>query len=86
MAKAKFDRIASFEPETVSTHADLQNQANKKIGRPKGTKLKVETANVPLTIAITKTQKEELEVSAAKQMRSISGLIKSLLIENGYMK
>jgi hypothetical protein len=80
MAKAKFSKLDEQSVKT-ETHADLQKK--KKIGRPPGTKKVTEQANDPLTVAFTKTQKQELIQYAASDDRSAGYIIKKLLIENG---
>jgi len=80
MAKAKFNKLSADLKES-ETHADLQKK--KKIGRPIGTKRVSEQANDPLTVAFTKTQKQELMEYAEADDRSAGYVIKKLLIENG---
>ena len=83
MAKAKFDKLKKDTVQTNPiTHKDLQ----KKAGRPLGSKVKKEQANASITIALTPTQKKELEEYAKDEMRSVGGLIKVLLIKNGVIK
>jgi hypothetical protein len=83
MAKAKFDKLKKDPVTTIPiTHKDLQ----KKPGRPVGSKVKKEQANASITIALTPTQKRELEEYAKDEMRSVGGLIKVLLIKNGIIK
>jgi len=81
MAKAKFDKLKKDTVQTTNTitHKDLQ----KKAGRPVGSKVKKEQANASITIALTPTQKIELEKFAKDEMRSVGGVIKVLLIKNG---
>ena len=58
MAKAKFEKLNNTQESTsVKTHKDLQ----KKPGRPKGSKRKLEPANANLSISLTPSQKKELE-------------------------
>jgi len=80
MAKAKFDKlIKPSTQEQTKTHKDLQQ---KKPGRPVGSKLKKEQANASITIALTPTQKKELEEYSKKEMRSVGSVIKLLLVKN----
>ena len=81
MAKAKFDKLKK-DANTIQptkTHKDLQ----KKPGRPVGSKLKREQANASITIALTPTQKIELEEYAKSEYRSAGSVVKMLLIKNG---
>lgn len=81
MAKAKFDKlIKPNQTEQVKTHKDLQQ---KKPGRPVGSKIKKEQANASITIALTPTQKIELEEYAKSEFRSVGSVIKMLLVKNG---
>lgn len=82
MAKAKFDKLSS-EKISVTTHADLQN---KKPGRPLGSKVKQEQANVSLSVALTPTQKQQLIDYAEKDDRTAGYIIKKLLIEKGIIE
>ena len=79
MAKAKFDKL---KKETISdntiTHKDLQ----KKAGRPLGSKVKKEQANASITIALTPSQKKDLEEYAKTEFRSVGSVIKMLLMKN----
>ena len=79
MAKAKFDKIAKLEPKENFTHKDLQK---KKAGRPQGSRIKKEQSNASLTIALTPSQKKQLEDYAQSQYRSVGSVIKMLLIKN----
>ncbi len=82
MAKAKFDKLikdTTANTQTTKTHKDLQ----KKPGRPVGSKLKKEQANASITIALTPTQKIELEEYAKSEFRSAGSVVKMLLIKNG---
>ena len=80
MAKAKFDKIKKeLSQLQVVTHKDLQ----KKVGRPMGSKVKKEQSNASITIALTPTQKVELEKYAKDEMRSVGSVIKLLLAKNG---
>lgn len=79
MAKAKFEKISNVENTKVYTHKDLQK---KKVGRPSGSRVKKESSNASLTIALTPTQKKQLENYAVSQYRSVGSLIKMLLIKN----
>lgn len=84
MAKAKFEKLNSInENSTTKTHADLQT---KKVGRPVGSKTKSETSNDSITIALTPTQKRELEEYAKNEYRSVGSVIKMLLIKNGIIQ
>lgn len=81
MAKAKFDKlIKPSDAEQPKTHKDFQI---KKPGRPLGSKLKKEQANASITIALTPTQKIEIEKYAKAEMRSVGSVIKLLLVQNG---
>jgi len=79
MAKAKFDKIANIKSDVSFTHKDLQK---KKTGRPLGSTTKKEQANASLTIALTPSQKKQLETYAKNEYRSVGSLIKMLLIKN----
>jgi len=79
MAKAKFDKIAKLEDKNTVTHKDLQQ---KKAGRPLGSKIKKEQSNASLTIALTPSQKRQLEEYAQAEYRSVGSVIKMLLIKN----
>jgi len=79
MAKAKFDKIANITSAVSFTHKDLQK---KKAGRPQGSTTKKEQANASLTIALTPSQKIQLETYAKGEYRSVGSLIKMLLIKN----
>lgn len=80
MARAKFDKLTQSSTATTptKTHSDLQ----KKQGRPVGSKVKKEQANASITIALTPTQKQELEEYAKGEFRSVGSVIKMLLIKN----
>lgn len=79
MARAKFDKLSEEDSsQPVKTHKDLQ----KKQGRPVGSKVKKEQANASITIALTPTQKQELEEYAKQEFRSVGSVIKMLLIQN----
>ena len=82
MAKAKFEKLSSDKP-SVTTHADLQT---KKPGRPVGSKVKKEQANVSLSVALTPTQKSQLIEYADKDDRTAGYIIKKLLIDNGIIE
>jgi len=82
MAKAKFNKLNS-DNETKTTHADLQK---KKPGRPMGSSVKKEQANVSLSVALTPTQKKQLIAYADKDDRTAGYIIKKLLIENGIIE
>jgi len=79
----KFNKI-NLEIEDVETHSELQRY--KKPGRPKGTFKKGEVASASITISLTPSQKADLEESAKKQARSVSSLIKFLLVREGIIK
>ena len=84
MAKAKFEKLNSSNENTdIKTHADLQI---KKAGRPKGSNTKKEQSNESITIALTKTQKTDLEEYSEKEFRSVGSVIKMLLIKNGIIE
>lgn len=79
MAKAKFDKLKKEPTEqNPITHKDLQ----KKAGRPMGSRVKKEQANASITIALTPTQKKELEEYSKDEMRSVGSVIKMLLVKN----
>lgn len=78
MAKAKFEKLSSIANSSI-THKDLQE---KKIGRPKGSNTKKEQSNASLTIALTPSQKKQLEEYALGEYRSVGSVIKMLLIKN----
>lgn len=79
MARAKFDKLVKEDDsQPVKTHKDFQ----KKQGRPVGSKVKKEQANASITIALTPTQKQELEEYAKEEFRSVGSVIKMLLIQN----
>ena len=85
MAKAKFDKLKNDDTNSVETHADLQN-LQKKIGRPVGSKKKSEQANIPLSVALTLTQKQDLMEYAKEDDRTAGYIIKKLLIDQGIIK
>ncbi|RLA84674.1 MAG: hypothetical protein DRG78_00810 [Epsilonproteobacteria bacterium] len=82
MAKAKFEKLNTKNPEIKTTHADLQDD-KKKIGRPAGTSKVKEQANCPFTVALTKTQREELFEYAKEDDRTAGYVVKKALIEKG---
>jgi len=82
MARAKFDKLITDETAPTKTHSDLQ----KKQGRPKGSKVKAEQSSASITIALTASQKQELEVYAKSEFRSVGSVIKMLLIQKGIIK
>jgi len=83
MARAKFDKLITDETTTpTKTHLDLQ----KKQGRPKGSKVKAEQSTASITIALTASQKQELEAYAKSEFRSAGSVIKMLLIQKGIIK
>ena len=79
MAKAKFDNLKNIDKKDNFTHKDLQKQ---KSGRPLGSKVKKEQSNASLTIALTPSQKKQLEEYALSEYRSVGSVIKMLLIKN----
>ena len=79
MAKAKFGNLKNIDNQNTFTHKDLQQ---KKAGRPSGSKVKKEQSNASLTIALTPSQKEQLEEYAKKEYRSVGSVVKMLLIKN----
>lgn len=79
MAKAKFDKISNVNSLNTYSHKDLQK---KKAGRPVGSKTKKEQSNASLTIALTPSQKKDLEEYASSEYRSVGSVIKMLLIKN----
>ena len=82
MAKAKFDKLNTTSDSTIKTHADLQDK-KKKQGRPFGSKIKKEQANVSLSVALTPTQKQKLIDYARQDDRTAGYVIKKLLIKEG---
>jgi len=84
MARAKFDKLKKekITDAPVKTHLDLQ----KKQGRPVGSKVKSEQSNASITIALTPTQKQELEEYAKSEYRSVGSVIKMLLMKNEIIK
>jgi len=84
MARAKFDKLKKGETTSVpvKTHSDLQ----KKKGRPVGSKVKSEQSNASITVALTPSQKKELEAYAKSEFRSVGSVIKMLLIKNEIIK
>lgn len=85
MAKAKFNKLNDDKISKI-THADLQISEQKKIGRPKGSKIKKEQANIPLSVALTATQKQQLQEYAKKDDRTAGYVIKKLLIDKGIIE
>lgn len=83
MARAKFENLKNIENRETFTHKDLQQ---KKAGRPNGSKVKKEQSNASLTIALTPSQKEQLEEYARKEYRSVGSVIKMLLIKNDIIR
>jgi len=79
----KFDKV-SLEFEEVETHSELQRY--KKPGRPKGSTKKGEVHDASITVSLAKSQKEDLEEYARKHQRSMSSIIKELLVEAGIIK
>lgn len=71
---------------------DLMSKDKKKIkektspGRKTGTKIKEESSNASLTVALTPTQKEDLLKYADDESRSAGEIIKLVLIEKGIIK
>ena len=83
MARAKFDKLITEEITTpTKTHLDLQ----KKQGRPVGSKVKAEQSIASITIALTPSQKKELEAYAKSEFRSAGSVIKMLLIQKDIIK
>jgi hypothetical protein len=84
MARAKFDKLIKQDTSStpVKTHLDLQ----KKQGRPVGSKVKSEQSNASITIALTPSQKAELEEYAKNEFRSVGSVIKMLLIQKGIIQ
>ncbi|APW66338.1 MULTISPECIES: hypothetical protein [Arcobacteraceae] len=83
MARAKFDNLKNTQSKENFTHKDLQKQ---KAGRPLGSKVKKEQSNASLTIALTPSQKKQLEEYANLEYRSVGSVIKMLLIKNDIIK
>jgi len=88
MAKEKFNKVAitSNNTQEPKTHADLQKESSRNkptIGRPIGSKSKVEQANVSLSVAFTPSQKQQLMDYAKEDDRTAGYVIKKLLIEKG---
>jgi hypothetical protein len=79
MAKAKFDNLRNMDNKDTFTHKDLQE---KKAGRPSGSRVKKEQSTASLTIALTPSQKLQLEEYSKKEYRSVGSVIKMLLIQN----
>lgn len=80
MAKAKFEKLTqTIETTSPITHLDLQ----KKQGRPTGSRVKAEQSTASITIALTPSQKKELESYAKSEFRSAGSVIKMLLIQKG---
>lgn len=79
MAKAKFDNLKNINGKDNFTHKDLQL---KKAGRPVGSKVKKEQSTASLTIALTPSQKKQLEEYALSEYRSVGSVVKMLLIKN----
>lgn len=80
MAKAKFEKLTqTIETTSPITHLDLQ----KKQGRPTGSRVKAEQSTASITIALTPSQKRELESYAKSEFRSAGSVIKMLLIQKG---
>jgi len=79
----KFDKI-NLEVEEVETHSELQRY--KKPGRPKGTFKKGQVHDASITVSLAKSQKEDLEEYARKHQRSMSSIIKELLVEAEIIK
>ena len=79
----KFDKV-NLEIEEVETHSELQRW--KKPGRPKGSTKKGEVHDASITVSLAKSQKEDLEEYARKHQRSMSSIIKELLVEAGIIK
>jgi len=78
MARAKFDKLITEETTVpTKTHLDLQ----KKQGRPTGSRVKAEQSTASITIALTPSQKKELESYAKSEFRSAGSVIKMLLIQ-----
>lgn len=83
MARAKFDKLVDQDTTTTTkTHLDLQ----KKQGRPKGSRVKSEQSTSSITIALTPSQKKDLEAYAKNEFRSVGSVIKMLLAQNGIIK
>ncbi|RLA76932.1 MAG: hypothetical protein DRG78_18170 [Epsilonproteobacteria bacterium] len=82
MALGKFDKLKTSGDDDKTTHADLQID-KKKVGRPSGTSKVKEQANCPFTVALTKTQREELFEYAKKDDRTAGYVVKKALIEKG---
>ena len=91
MAKEKFNKISIQNNSQEKTHADLQKENITKseqqdkptIGRPKGTKTKVQQANASLSVAFTPDQKQQLIDHAKSDDRTAGYIIKKLLIKEG---
>jgi len=79
----RFDKV-NLEIENIETHAELQKW--KKPGRPKGSIKKGEVHDASITVSLAKSQKEDLEEYARKHQRSMSSIIKELLVESGIVK
>ena len=79
----RFDKV-NLEIENIETHSELQKW--KKPGRPKGSIKKGEVHDASITVSLAKSQKEDLEEYARKHQRSMSSIIKELLVESGIVK
>jgi len=79
----KFDKV-NLEFEEVETHSELQKW--KKPVRPRGSTKKGEVHDASITVSLAKSQKEYLEEYARKHQRSMSSIIKELLVEAGIIK
>ena len=79
----KFDKV-NLEIEEIETHSELQRW--KKPGRPKGSTKKGEVHDASITVSLAKSQKEDLEEYAIKHQRSMSSIIKELLVDAGIVK
>ena len=78
----KFKNInLNFEKEKIETHSELQKW--KKPGRPKGSTKKGEVHDASITVSLAKSQKKDLEEYARKHQRSMSSIIKELLVKAG---
>jgi len=80
----KFKKISVDFEKDVETHSELQRY--KKPGRPKGSTKKGEVHDASITVSLAKSQKEDLEEYARKHQRSMSSIIKELLVEAGIIK
>ena len=89
MRATNLDKLKDINNEDkTTTHKDIQQKKDiippkKQVGRPEGTRLKKEQANVSLSVALTPTQKNQLIEYAKADDRTAGYIIKKLLIKEG---